>query len=137
MSDDWRTHPSVSGPASLLLSVHDQFRAVSARLQVADLSFAARMFVPLAQVLHHHHHAEEASLFPMVHRRSGDAPAELVTDHEELTNAIAAVQAELSRATLARFHDALIAHLDREEALVIPILLAMTPNEGWAELQGS
>lgn len=137
MSLAWRTHPNAAGPASLLLSIHDQFRAASARLQVCDVALAPRIFGSLAQTLHHHHHAEEMMLFPLVHRRTGDAPAQLVTDHEELTTAIAEVEADVSRATLARFHDVLIAHLDREEALVIPILLAIPPHEAWAEIHGA
>lgn len=135
MTAAWRTHPNASGPAGLLLSVHDHFRAASARLQTIDPSLARRLFAPLAEMLHHHHHAEEVSLFPLVERRSGTAPVALVGEHEALTAAIAAVEEDATRATLAHFHDVLVTHLDREEALVVPILLGMTPAEAWAEVQ--
>ena len=95
-----------------------------------------RAFEPLATTLHHHHHAEEVMLFPLVLARTGAAPERLVSDHEELTAAIAAVRAGPSGATIARFGEILVAHLDREEALVIPVLLEMTPGEAWALLGG-
>lgn len=148
----WQRNPNVDGPASTLLMIHDQFRLASERLlslvereAEADLARAARAFMPLAQALHHHHHAEEAMLFPMVLRRTGVAPAQLVDDHGELTTAIAAVEESLStrerepgpKAAVARFHEVLIAHLDREEALVIPVLLEMTASEAWALIHGA
>jgi hypothetical protein len=82
-------------------------------------------------------------LFPMILERTGSAPERLVSDHQVLMNAIAAVEVALSqgdetlaRATLARFDEILVAHLAREEALVIPVLLEMTAGEAWALLQG-
>lgn len=149
---EWQKHPNVDGPASMLLAIHDQFRAASERLALlvtgaaeADLRRVASAFMPLAQTLHHHHHAEEATLFPLVQRRSGVAPEQLVTDHEALTSAIAAVEESLStgankeraRAAVATFGEVLVAHLDREESLVIPILLTMTPTEAWALIHGA
>jgi 8-oxo-dGTP diphosphatase len=147
----WRKHPNIGGPASTLLAIHDQFRVASERLALlvdrgaaADLAWVARAFTPLAQTLHHHHHAEEAMLFPMVRERTGVAPEQLVLDHEALMNAIAAVDESLSagadkpraKAAVARFQEILVAHLDREESLVIPVLLEMTANEAWALLHG-
>lgn len=147
----WARHPNVSGPASTLLSVHDQFRAASRRLsllvdQVVDEDRARllRAFMPLAQTLHQHHHAEEAMLFPLVLARTGVTPAELVDDHLELTTAISAVEHALAtasghglaKAAVATFDEILVRHLDREESLVIPVLLGMTPHEGWALLHG-
>jgi 8-oxo-dGTP pyrophosphatase MutT (NUDIX family) len=147
----WLKHPNVSGPASTLLSIHDQFRAASRRLSVLvdqvaveDRSRLLRAFMPLAQTLHHHHHAEEAMLFPLVLARTGIAPEELVDDHVELTTAIAAVEHALStadghalaKAAVATFDEVLVSHLDREESLVIPVLLGMTPHEAWAFLHG-
>jgi 8-oxo-dGTP pyrophosphatase MutT (NUDIX family) len=147
----WKKHPNAAGPASTLLAIHDQFRAGSSRLQLlvereaeVDLAWVARAFMPLAQTLHHHHHAEEEMLFPLVHRRTGTAPEMLVSDHEALTSAIEAVEASLSagankehaKAAVAHFDEVLVAHLDREESLVIPVLLAMTPDEAWALIHG-
>jgi iron-sulfur cluster repair protein YtfE (RIC family) len=149
-SSQWRTHPNAGGPAGMLLAIHDQFRAASRRIvelaQQGDhgLPMVARVFGSLAETLHHHHHAEEAMLFPLIHRRTGAAPEQLVTDHEELTAAIGALESALRaraegatvKAAVAAFHAILIAHLDREEALVMPVLLTMTPHEGWSQIHG-
>jgi iron-sulfur cluster repair protein YtfE (RIC family) len=151
MTDVWRSHPNADGPAGMLLAIHDQFRAVSTRIvALADgdgapgIAVLARMFAPLAQTLHHHHHAEEAMVFPLIHRRTGTAPEQLISDHDEMTSAITRVEAALRaradaetvKSALASFHAILIAHLDREEALVIPIFLEMTPYEAWSEIHG-
>jgi iron-sulfur cluster repair protein YtfE (RIC family) len=150
----WEKHPNARGPASTLLMIHDQFRVASERLLLlvereaeSDFAWVARAFMPLAQTLHHHHHAEEMMLFPMVLRRTGVEPEQLVSDHEELTRAIAAVEASLSPgsdagkafalAAVATFDEILTAHLDREEALVIPVLLEMAPDEAWALIHGA
>ncbi|MBX3185825.1 MAG: hemerythrin domain-containing protein [Labilithrix sp.] len=145
----WRTHPNASGPGGTLLAIHDQFRVAAERLVVMvardeEPGWIARAFLPLAQTLHHHHHAEEAMLFPMVHRRTGVAPERLVTDHEALTAAIDAVGRSLAsgsrdvlRSALASFDAILVAHLDREEALVMPVLLALEPAEAWALIHGA
>lgn len=143
----WKKHPNIAGPASTLLHIHGQFRVASQRLSLlvereaeADLGWVARAFAPLAETLHHHHHAEEAMLFPMVMQRTGVAPQRLVSDHEELTRAIAGVEESLragvsraqAKAAVATFHEVLVTHLDREEALVIPVLLQLAPDEAWA-----
>jgi iron-sulfur cluster repair protein YtfE (RIC family) len=138
----WKEHPNAAGPASMLLFIHDHFRATSERLRSlvaggADATTLAREFRPLAEVLHHHHHAEELMLFPAILRATGVAPERLVEDHVELMGAIDDVNASFTRtstrerieAALARFDDVLRAHLDREEELVVPVLLAMTPAE--------
>ena len=145
----WDRHPNIGGPASTLLAIHDQFREASRRIasvvnrQSPDVEWARRAFRPLAITLHHHHHAEEAMLFPMVLARTGTAPEQLVRDHQALMDAIAAVEAALSdgdaieaRATIASFDAILVEHLDREEALVIPVLLEMTAHEAWSLLHG-
>jgi hemerythrin superfamily protein len=144
---EWRTHPNAPGPASMLLAIHDQFRAVSTRLvQLVDAGqpavTLARVFVPLAQTLHHHHHAEEAMVFPFVHERTGIETEQLVIDHAQMTEAIAMVEASFRsgagiQAAVARFHEILIAHLDREEELVIPIFLELDPHEAWARIHGA
>jgi hemerythrin superfamily protein len=153
MSDKeaWAGHANFNGPASTLLMIHGQFRLAAERLVFllenepdVDLARAARAFMPLAQTLHHHHHAEEMMLFPVVKRRTGAFPENLVTDHEALTKAIDAVEAGLSRGSrhehakevVAAFRRILDDHLDREELLVIPVLLEMTPAEAWALIHG-
>jgi iron-sulfur cluster repair protein YtfE (RIC family) len=133
------------GPAAFLLSIHGQFRTVSAHLvalaEIGDDFAIARLFVPLAQTLHHHHHAEEVMLFPLVEKRTGTAPSRLVDDHGELTAAIAAVETALRAraelpAVITAFDRVLVEHLDREEALVLPVLRAMSPAEAWAQIHG-
>ena len=130
----------------MLLSIHEQFRAAAQQLVhlVATEPGAVairRGFARLAQVLHHHHHAEEAMVFPMILRRSGVAPHQLQVDHDELTAAIAAVEASLAaedptrlHATIARFVEVLVTHLDREEELVIPLFLTLPPDQLWQQL---
>ena len=112
----WQADPRMrrSQHAPMLLSIHDQFRAASRRIETDP-----RIFVPLAEVLHHHHHAEEVMLFPAL-----DTASKLEADHEELTAAIAAAEQDPTRETLARFSAVLEAHLDREELQVIPFLLS-------------
>jgi hypothetical protein len=144
----WLAHPNVDGPASMLLAVHDQFRGVSNRLvKLANAGASdaaiAQLFVPLAEVLHHHHHAEEAMVFPLVLRQTGTAPDQLQTDHDEMTASISDVERILRARTgdvtdaIRRFHDILIAHLDREETLVMPVFLALAPNEAWDMIHGA
>lgn len=85
MRATWKEHPNLAGgPAAMLLSIHDQFRAAAERLLLLvdredDLGWVARAFAPLSQTLHH--------------------------------------------------------HLDREETLVVPVLLELTPEEAWGEVQ--
>jgi len=126
----------------MLLGIHDHFRAAAQRLmELEDMLSIARLFVPLAQTLHHHHHAEEEMLFPTIHERTGTAPDRLQADHDEMTAAITTVERALrSRegiaTAVARFCEILVAHLDREEELVIPVLLELDPVTMWAQLRG-
>jgi ADP-ribose pyrophosphatase YjhB (NUDIX family) len=112
----WEADPRLprSEKASMLLAIHDQFRAAA-----RGLASEPRLFVPLAQVLHHHHHAEELMLFPML-----EASARLEQGHRELTAAISACEDDPSPENVSRFVAVLEAHLDREELQVIPVLLA-------------
>jgi 8-oxo-dGTP pyrophosphatase MutT (NUDIX family) len=127
----WEAHPRFGGPAATLLAIHDQFR-MAARRVVDEPQF----FRPLADVLHHHHHAEEAMLFPFIGEHTGKAPARLVDDHATLTAAIDAAAKEPSKENLARFAAVLVAHLDREELEVVPVLLSVDPQEAWARIHG-
>lgn len=151
MRATWKEHPNLAGgPAAMLLSIHDQFRAAAERLLLLveredDLGWVARAFAPLSQTLHHHHHAEEVMLFPMIHRKTGSPPSNLVDDHGELTKAIAAVEQTLvrggdpdaARAAARAFREVLVTHLDREETLVVPVLLELTPEDAWAQVHGA
>jgi ADP-ribose pyrophosphatase YjhB (NUDIX family) len=145
----WRALPNFGGPAALLLAVHHHFRSAAAQLSLlagrreSDLYPLRRAFAPLAETLHHHHHAEEAMLFPLVTRETGLAPAGLVDDHGELTAAIRGVDeslrggdADSARTAIARFDEVLVTHLDREERLVMPVLLGLSPREARALFGG-
>lgn len=134
----WRRDPKVNAsPAAMLLMVHDHFRVAAQRLLLLaeepgtlESGWLARSFRPLADTLHHHHHLEEMLLF----HRIAEGPA-LTSDHKELTAAIETVQAVCCTpspsafTTLHRFHDVLVDHLDREEAIVVPMLAALSPTE--------
>ena len=79
-------------------------------------------------------------LFPVVAGRTGIAPDQLVADHRELTDAIRLVESTLAseptkesaKVAVESFAEVLRSHLDREEQLVVPLLLEMTPEEAWA-----
>lgn len=136
----WRTHPNANGPAAMLLAIHDQFRAAANRLlELREVRSIARVFIPLANTLHHHHHAEEEMLFPLVERRTGVAPSRLQSDHDDMTAAIGDVEDTLAAggeplvAAVIRFHDILMPHLDREEELVVPLLLELRHSDLWPE----
>jgi len=129
----WLTHPNISGPASMLLAIHDRFRRAAEYLLTLERpDQIARAFAPLARVLHHHHRAEEVMLFPFIERHTGVAPTRLVSDHEELTASIAAVEMAPTKATVVRFERVLCDHLAREELQIVPVLLSLRPEEAWA-----
>jgi iron-sulfur cluster repair protein YtfE (RIC family) len=141
----WEGHPNIGGLAGTLLYIHDSFRETSAALvALADatgtdvLARMRRLFRPLAQTLHHHHHAEEQMLFPLVREHTAVHPAALVEDHHALMALLAAVETALARddhmaadlaALVRRLDDALRDHLAREEAIAVPVLLALTPEQ--------
>jgi 8-oxo-dGTP pyrophosphatase MutT (NUDIX family) len=131
----WRKDSGFRGHAQMLLLIHDQFRMTSERIRLVharepevDLGWIRRLFEPLAEILHHHHHAEEIVLFPLITERTGTSPTRLVDDHETLKTAIDAVFAAFRTGDVARaladFDDVLVDHLDREEGIAMPVLLA-------------
>ena len=83
-------------------------------------------------------------LFPLVERQTGVLPERLIDDHGDLTAAIEEVEASLGEGrdveraltAISRFDHVLTTHLDREERLVVPVLLALSPREAWALLGG-
>lgn len=123
----WSQHPRFHlSPAALLLSIHDSFREAMARLAVMHGAVRPMLFQRVATSLHHHHHAEEALLFPEVKRVSGVLPAELEADHEVLNIALRETGASFGTrqdADIEPLREILLGHLDREEALVIPVML--------------
>lgn len=108
----------------MLLAIHDSFRGAVARLASTEGAPRRDLFARLASSLHHHHHAEEVLLFPQVARHAGVPPQALIDDHQVLMQTLDATAAALDDdEALARLHDVLVDHLDREEGMVIPMML--------------
>ena len=135
---------------TLLLRSHDGFRDVSRELieraEVREDGW--RAYVELVFRLWHrgmagHEAYEEQKLYPYLARRFRVSMRELEGDHGALHELRDAVLEALERAhgadsdaaddavlvALRAYDAALDAHLDREEAAVIPLLLAMEPEE--------
>lgn len=106
----------------------------------ADALAALRTFV-VAQ-LHHHHESEDGDLWPRLiaaEPQLADGLAALSVDHERLATALddmAATRSDgadrtalVEGATAVR--DLVHAHLDREEALLLPALRAHVSDDEW------
>lgn len=133
---EWEAHPNYPHNV-LLLGSHRNFRAMSRQLVAhAEASVGASSILSnfswWKSAMRSHEHYEEAKLYPYLQRRWGLDCELLVAGHEALTIADAAVRAargaELTRA-LEEHHATLIEHLEAEEALVIPALLALSRDE--------
>ena len=138
--DQWEAHPNYPRQV-LLLGSHEGFRRLSRSLvegaegdgPLADIGW---VFNYWKSAMGGHEHYEEGKLYPYLEARWGLCCDALREGHDGLavldTRVRAAVDAG-DRTTLAealKDHDrALNAHLDAEEALVIPALLALTPAE--------
>jgi hypothetical protein len=69
---------------------------------------------------------------------------QLLAEHEALMRALGLVEACLlakgdragAKAAMVSFRQVLAGHLEREESVVIPVLLTMSASEGWQLLQG-
>jgi iron-sulfur cluster repair protein YtfE (RIC family) len=145
--ETWERHPNFGGIASMLLHIHDSFRATSSRLVALSNEPSAaeemrRLFSPLAATLHHHHHAEEQMLFPLVKKQTGVHPANLEEEHVTLMKRLDEVAVALGAETydltdLVRALDVeLRDHLAREETLAIPVLLELTREDAMRILYG-
>ena len=146
---DWTSHPHWPEQV-LLLGSHENFRRISAYLITAagggegkrsNLTAIASLYLRWITGMRSHESYEEHKLYPYLARRWGTdfAGAEaghvaLHTAHAAVVEAIAeaAEQGEITPALVAalRAHDqALDVHLELEEELVIPGLLALSPAE--------
>lgn len=116
----------------MLLQAHDQFRRAADVLVERPGPERRHLFRRLVTVLRHHHHAEEVGLFPLVRRHIGDALDTLVDDHAMLDEAVASAAGQLTHGdpteALMHLRTVLNEHLDREEALVVPVLLRLSPS---------
>lgn len=144
--EQWSAHPRWPEQV-LLLGSHANFRSISrhlvAQARAADGSLAgiASLYLRWIAGMRSHEAYEEHKLYPYLTRRWGVSLAAAEAGHEQLHACHAAVvdaitdAAELRRTTPAlaealRAHDeTLVAHLELEEDLVIPRLLALEPDE--------
>jgi len=133
----WRTHARFPRQ-TLLLQGHASFRRTSQALidsaaRGASGSSIGWMFRAWKGAMHSHEHYEESKLYPYLEARWGLSMAPAQAGHELLSEREADVLANLRTESLEhalRAHDAVLqAHLDLEEELVIPALLALEPHE--------
>lgn len=142
----WREHPRFPDQV-LLVNSHEGFRSVSRRLIAlaqpasraghdtwrADIRWSFRSW---HGAMGSHEAYEEHKLYPYLARRYRVSLAHLEADHAALHELRDDVYAALDKGTdddvlraLERYHEELLAHLEREEAAVIPLLLELTPEE--------
>ena len=142
--EQWTAHPRYPQQV-LLLGAHRQFRHLSRRLaqraaRGGDTTAIRRLFEPWKHMMTHgHERYEEHKLYPYLEARWGISCDALRAGHADLHACDAAVRAALDSsgsdaspalaAALQAHDDALSAHLDQEEAVVIPALLALSPEE--------
>jgi len=144
--EQWAAHPNFPAQ-TLLLGSHENFRMLALRvLELAGThpDRAQRLFRRWMYAMGSHENYEERKLYPYLTRRWGISMQALEDGHEALGERKAEVfdaflgvlereggQAEETRLrrSLRAFGDTLRAHLDLEERTVIPLLLALTPDE--------
>lgn len=138
--DQWEAHPNYPRQV-LLLGSHESFRELSRALIL--WAEEGRSPAQLGQVFDYwksamagHEHYEEGKLYPYLEARWKLSCAALRAGHEALARCDAEVRSAVEAGDPAslvgalRAHDEVLdAHLDAEEALVIPALLALTPAE--------
>ena len=139
--DRWSDHPHFPRQ-TLLLRSHDNFRHVSSVLiaraeRGGDALGIGWVFRSWKAAMRSHEGYEEHKLYPFLERRWGLSMAPAEAGHRRLAeldvsvrDAVGAGPAEPELLDALRAHDTeLCAHLDLEERLVIPALLALEPNE--------
>ncbi|MEL6348471.1 MAG: hemerythrin domain-containing protein, partial [Myxococcota bacterium] len=129
---------------TLLLGAHKNFRMISDVLvrraeQGGDAAAIALLFLRWKMAMKSHEAYEENKLYPYLEWRWPLSCASLRDGHGELhaceQRVMAAAQegrgaASAALAEALRVHDAVLnAHLDLEEEIVIPALLALSPEE--------
>lgn len=140
--DAWPDHPRFPSQA-LLLGGHAQFRRIGQVLidraeAGGDSAGILWIFRRWKAAMHSHERYEEHKLYPYLERRWGLDLSALRGEHSELREVEGAVRShdaddgpasESLLAALIAHHEVLLPHLDREEELVLPALLALTPEE--------
>ncbi|MFT4978666.1 MAG: hypothetical protein ACI8S6_004576 [Myxococcota bacterium] len=138
--EQWADHPRYPDQV-LLLGSHRNFRHISRVLarrarDGGDVAGIGWTFSAWKGAMGGHEHYEESKLYPYLEARWGLSCEPLREGHHHLTEHEAAVRAALRASDGAALADALAAHdetlnehLDLEESIVIPALLALTPDE--------
>jgi len=138
----WASHPRFRTQA-LLLGSHENFRQTSAILisraeSGSDTTALRWVFQAWKGAMHSHERYEELKLYPYLHRRWGlsfDVAREghrALSQAEEVVLARAGEDGPASAGltdALRRHDEILREHLALEEELVLPALLALTPDE--------
>ncbi|MER5704773.1 nitroreductase/quinone reductase family protein [Micromonospora sp. NPDC002296] len=139
--------PSGSSWSEDLKLIHDAFRRelalIRTELAGAGPSLGAQLRInclTLCGGLGHHHTSEDAQMLPVVgehHPELAGVIAELRAEHEAMAKLLAELQAVISadrpdtaqvRAEVERLTAQVEAHLDHEEAELLPLLDALAPN---------
>jgi hypothetical protein len=142
--EQWLEHPHYPQQA-LLLGSHRHFRRLSRILAQraengGDTTAIRRLFVQWKHMMTHgHERYEEHKLYPYLEARWEISCGALREEHADLHACDAAVREALDSSdseaspALAEAlwaHDAVLnEHLDREEEIVVPALLALSPGE--------
>lgn len=136
----WPDHPRYPQQV-LLLGSHEGFRRTSASLvrraeAGRDAAAIGWVFDYWKSAMSGHERYEEYKLYPYLEARWGLSCEPLRAGHHQLAALEDAVRAAVRKddgaalhTTLATHDAALLAHLDAEESLVIPALLALSPEE--------
>lgn len=132
----WDAHPNYPHQV-LLLGSHRNFRSISRRLiERADQGAAPGAVLPSfswwKSAMGSHEHYEEAKLYPYLEHRWGLTCDHLTAGHHALAVAdedVRAADASTLTEALEAHHQVLMDHLDAEERLVIPALLALQAEE--------
>ena len=139
--EDWPGHPHFPHQ-TLLLHSHESFRRTGALLlrrarDGGDAPGIGKVFRAWKSAMRSHEAYEEFKLYPYLERRWGLSMHAAERGHRALGDADAAVREALASGpaspalcdALDRHQEVLLAHLELEEQLVIPALLALTPDE--------
>lgn len=139
----WPDHPRYPRQV-LLLRAHEYFRRTSRDLvrradAGRDAAAIGWVFGAWKSAMSGHERYEEHKLYPYLEARWGLSCDPLRAGHHQLSELDAAVRAAVAdcdgpasaalHAALSIHDAALSAHLDVEEALVVPALLALSPDE--------
>ena len=149
-------HGNTRADTRVLQVVHKAFRLATTRMVDATGRVEPPALKPVigpfwnfyAAVLHHHHHTEDTAAFPALIAVRPDMAAlvdQLEEDHRKLAAAIAAAHSTVAafdnkpdpatqrdlRDALEALRDQFFAHLDIEDAKVIPVFAEAIPPKDW------